>query len=119
MQLITNRARAWVYAGEWVADCPREGCNNTEYLYEQTLPGGARTVRKGSFLCTSCRMLADIEWPPESVMDGIMAVLVKRPIPHTRNWYPQDHPVAVCARIPHGQSIDDLRAENVEHGVLA
>lgn len=119
MHLITSRARAWVYAGEWVADCPREGCNNTEYLYGPSRPGAARTVRRASFHCSSCRMLADIDWPSDSVMDGIMAVLAKRPVPHTRNWFPQDHPVAVRARIPHGQSVEDLRAENIAHGVAA
>lgn len=119
MHLITSRARAWVYSGEWVADCPREGCNNTEYLYEQVQPGGARTVRKGSFLCSSCRMLADIEWPPETVMEGIMRVLALRPIPHNRNWFPEGHSVAVRAGLPHGQSVEDLHTENVEHGVMA
>jgi hypothetical protein len=50
-------------------------------------------------------------------MAEITAVLALRPIPQTRNWYPRDHDIALRFRIPHGQSVDDLREENAEHGV--
>jgi hypothetical protein len=46
-----------------------------------------------------------------------MRILMLRPIPRNRNWYPQDHPVALKFNIPHGQSPADLLAENEEHGV--
>lgn len=75
-----------------------------------------RTVRKTGFQCSSCAMSAEIAWPANA--DIIAAVLSRRPVPHTRNWYPDGHPVAVRARIPHGQTPDDLLNENIEHGVM-
>jgi hypothetical protein len=118
MQLMTARARAYVYAGDWVADCTRDGCANAEFLCDLEHPGNPRSPRtrpRSIFHCSNCRQIAEIDWPP-NVAD-IMAVLERRPIPHTRNWYPSGHDTAVRFRVPHGQSIDDLRAENQEHGV--
>lgn len=117
MHLITSQARAYVYAGDWVADCPRQ-CGGTEYLCDRQVPrdtDSPRIVRKGSFLCSYCKMLADIDWPSDT--EGIMRVLELRPVPHNRNWYPADHTVAVRAGIPHGQSVRDLEDENFEHGI--
>lgn len=117
MQLLQARARAYVYAGDWVADCPR-GCGNTEHVYARirpTDPSSPRIVQASEFSCSYCKATAAIEWPDG--MADLMAVLMLRPVPHTRNWYPSGHDVAVRARIPHGQSVDDLRAENAEHGV--
>lgn len=119
MQLLTARARAYVYSGDWVADCPR-GCGNVEHLADRANPrdlNSPRTRRKPQFYCTYCHQLADIEWPAD--MDQLMAVLALRPVPHTRNWYPADHDTAVRFQVPHGQSVADLREENVEHGVPA
>jgi hypothetical protein len=106
-----------VYAGDWVADCP-SGCKNTEHLYTRINPrdaSSARTVQVSEYRCSYCKATAGIDWPPH--MADITAVLALRPVPHTRNWYPKDHDTAVRARIPHGQSVDELRAENHEHGV--
>lgn len=117
MQLLEGKARAYVYAGDWVADCPR-ACGNVEHLYariNRSDPHSPRMVQLPEFYCSYCQATAPIEWPPD--MAEIMAVLVLRPVPHTRNWYPKDHETAVRFRVPHGQSVDDLRAENVEHGV--
>lgn len=117
------KARAYVYSGDWVADCTRPGCEGTEFLHELRIrdqaPGGGnpRDVRKDLFVCSNCRQFAEIEWPSQEDMRGIMLVLSSRPIPSTRNWYPQDHATAVKLRLEHGQSVDDLRAENREHGV--
>lgn len=118
MQLIQARARAYVYAGDWVADCPR-ACGNVEHLYQPQRRGGPRVVQVPSFYCSYCKLgdaeTVPIDWPPN--MADITTVLMLRPIPHTRNWYPKDHNTAVKSRTPHGQSVDDLRAENAEHGV--
>lgn len=122
-QLIATRARAYVYAGDWVADCPRN-CGNVEHLYTRANPRDAnapRVVPVPSFYCSYCKLgdaeTVTVEWPPN--MADIMTVLMLRPIPHTRNWYPAEHDTALKYRLPHGQTIDDLRAENVEHGVPA
>lgn len=116
MQLVDARARAYVYSGDWVADCPR-ACGNVEHLYApiSKRPGAPRTVRLPSFACSYCTMQAPIDWPPH--MSEITAVLALRPIPHTRNWYPAGHPTAVRFRVPHGQSVEELRDENAAHGV--
>lgn len=117
MQLITALARAYVYAGDWVADCPAD-CGNVEHLFDLSNrrdPSSPRTVRKATFHCSYCHHLADIEWSP--CESEIMAVLEKRPIPHTRNWYPSGHEVALRFNLPHGQTIAELITENAENGV--
>lgn len=108
-------ARAYVYAGNWVADCPREGCGNVEHLFDQVNSSGLRFARKTSFFCSYCRMIAQIEWAKDEA--EIMHVLSLRPVPHNRNWYPEDHETAIKFRVEHGQSVQDLKDENAEHGV--
>jgi hypothetical protein len=119
MNLIAAAARAYVYAGDWVADCPR-GCGGVEHLFDRTNPrdpNSPRLRQKTEFHCSYCQMTAPIIWAPD--MAAITAVLMLRPVPHTRNWYPKDHDVALRFRIPHGQTVDELREENREHGVPA
>lgn len=117
MQLITNAARAYVYNGMWVADCPAE-CGSVERLFEAKRKGGPRVVRSILFHCSYCRYAtSNIDWPPDEA--DIMAVLELRPIPRNRNWYPQDHPTAIRFRVEHGQSVQDLRDENADHGISA
>lgn len=110
-------ARAYVYAGEWVADCPRPGgvCGNVEFLHRPRRPGGPREVPTGFYLCSHCGMQAEITWPDEP--EVILAVLSRRPVPGTRNWYPTDHPVALRFGLPHGQTVNDLQVEGEAHGV--
>lgn len=115
-------ARAYVYQGEWVADCPRtpdpvtgKGCSNVEFLYRQSILGGARDMQNPFFACSYCGWQAAIDWPRHR--DTILLVLSVRPVPGTRNWYPADHPVAVNWSLPHGQSVRDLLDENEEHGL--
>lgn len=107
MQLLTSRARAFVYSGMWVAECPR-GCKNVEKLFDAD-------GRSNVFYCSNCKALADIEWADDEA--GIMAVLELRPIPQNRNWFPTGHDLAVRANLPHGQTVADLVDENREHGV--
>jgi hypothetical protein len=113
---MTNiHARAYVYAGDWVADCPA-GCSNVEFLHRRenpTDPSSPRTLRQPVFYCTYCHVVAPINWPDDE--DEITRVLARRPLAHTRNWYPRDHPVALAAGIPHGQLVDELLAEELEH----
>lgn len=109
-------ARAYVYSGDWVADCPRPDCGNVEFLYAPSRMNGPRDQRKPFFMCSFCGKQAPIDWP--GTEHEILQVLSLRPVPRTRNWYPKDHPVAVNFRIPHGQSVKDLLNENEEHGVI-
>lgn len=115
--------QAYLYSGEWVADCPRPDCSGAEFLFDATFPmlpagpGNPRNIRKGVFACTNCQQLASIAWPAESFMDQARELLALRPVPSTRNWYPADHPGALRFRIPHGQSLEELREENRAHGI--
>jgi len=115
--LLTNRARAWVYCGEWVAECPA-GCSNVEFLFDlqnPRNPNSPRTVRKPTFFCSYCKHVGEIEWAADEA--AIMAVLSRRPIPHNRNWFPAGHDLALRTGRPDGQTVADLEAENDEYGV--
>lgn len=119
IKLITENAIAFVYHGDWVAECPMPDCGNVEHLFDPAGRGGPRIIPRPLFACSYCG-LKDIQvlWPDGNLMAGVMGALSRRPVPHTRNWYPADHPMAVRLRIPeHGQTVDDLLAENAEHGV--
>lgn len=113
--LLTHPALAYVYHGDWVADCPRNGCGNVEFLGVPMVKGGPRVILRSEFHCSYCTQLAEILYPPQ--LDEIMAVLSRRPIPHTRNWYPKNHETAVKFRVEHGQSVAELMEENAAHGV--
>lgn len=115
-------ARAYVYCGEWVADCPRPGpeagragCSNVEFLYRPAVPNGPRTIPLDFYICSHCGFQSKIQWPRRR--EEIMMALSVRPVPNNRNWYPADHPVAVRFRIPHGQTVAELMEENEAHEV--
>jgi hypothetical protein len=121
-QLIVHRstqARAYVYAGEWVADCTRDGCGNTEFATrkprELRSVAGVYAAPDPVLVCGHCGMRAPIEWPADWL--DISRVLDRRPVPHTRNWYPAGHKTAVLAGVRDGETVAELLAENHEHGV--
>lgn len=62
-------------------------------------------------------MVAPVEWPSDA--DDIWSVLLERPVPGTRNWYPTGHEEAVRMHLPHGQSPADLRDEAREYDAPA
>lgn len=114
-----NFTRARVQAGEWIADCPATGCKNAEYVTEKDPKrrhlAGSRGLPYRVFTCTYCGFRCDINWPADA--EEITEVLDRRPMPHTRNWWPSGHPLAVVTGTPTGQSVADLLAENDLHGV--
>lgn len=121
---MTENARAYIYGGDWIADCTREGCASAEFLMEpirRNAPahpiGNPRTVRKPMFHCSYCGQTAAIDWPDPRLMAELESVLALRPLPHTRGWYPADHANAVKWGVPHGQTPDQLREENQQNGV--
>lgn len=119
MQLSIARARAYVYSGEWIADCPRP-CGNAEHLFALSDPRNPRSPRlvpATGFHCSYCGHDAPVEWPVD--FPEITGILQLRPVPHTRNWYPIGHEVAVRSGTPNGQSVQQLREENAAHGVPA
>lgn len=93
-----------VHQGMVIAHCPRQYCNNAEAV----MPG------QDGFYCTNCRYVGTLIWPDD--LAAIMAELDRRPVPQTRNWYPEGHWKAIAWGIPTGQSVADLQAEFAEYG---
>jgi hypothetical protein len=89
--LVSNRPAVLVraYAGNWINDCP--------------LCRGAQLTSLGD-RCVDCGLLLEVRWPSDEVRYGVERLLSQRPISHTRNWSP-------------GESLHDLLAENVQHGI--
>jgi hypothetical protein len=113
-------ARAYIYGGEWVADCPQDDCANVEFVESKRDQdrgvAGTRGERKDTFFCTHCRVMAtSIHWPSNA--DELIEVLERRPVPHTRNWYPEGHLTALRYGIRDGETVAELRAENAMHGI--
>lgn len=94
---------AYVNHGRWVADCSRPACAGAESL----------SPRQAGFHCSNCQQLDDVTWPPNAA--DIWDVLQERPVPQTRNWFPDGHPLALRAGCPTGQSVEALRTEQREH----
>lgn len=94
---------AFVYAGQWVADCVYPSCANCEPL----------EWNQYKVLCRECHYIADVRWPVGAAR--IAAVLDMRPVPTTRNWAPAGHRQAIACGFPEGQSVDELIAENEEN----
>ncbi len=96
-------ARAYANHGRWIADCPRPHCGSAELLVPwQPL-----------FHCSACHAEAPCEWPRDAA--DITTVLAARGNSRWMSWFPADHPLAVAAGCPHGQSVADLLAEDDEH----
>ena len=95
--LVSTRPAVFAraHAGHWIADCPRCG-----YAV------GGRLLPFGSpvFDCQDCGLGVEVRWPSEQMRRGVERLLMMRPVPHTRNWFPHE-------------SLSDLLAENVEHGI--
>ena len=96
-QISPITVQAYISEGRWVADCPA-GC------------GGALLMPLNDpwYFCVNCGSgWHRVVFPP--AMREIQTLLLKRPleggIPKTRNW-----------RV--GESVDQLRAENLAHGVV-
>ena len=101
--LITPpKARAYVNHDRWIAECPYE-C------------GSARVLERSEtmFLCTECKSVSQVEWPADP--DGIWEALQERRLPRTRNWFPEEHPLALKCNLPHGQTPKELRDEQAEN----
>lgn len=102
MALLLNEARAYVNHGRWVTECPRD-CGYAEGLDD------------GQFMlhCGECGHVCPVRWPDNA--QEIWDELAKRPLPRTRNWFPSSHPLALQSHCPHGQTVEELRKESLEH----
>lgn len=57
------------------------------------------------FECRECGMVTEIIWPSEDMVYGVERILMMRPDPSTRSWFP-------------GETLNDLVWENGEHGIF-
>lgn len=98
-------ADVYVNYGRFVADCPAEGCSD------------ARAVEPGrrDETCAAGHAFG-LAWHPD--LPAVIAELGAREIEARRNWFPPDHPLAVRLGQPHGQTIEDLRAESEQGQAL-
>jgi len=100
-------AAAEVYHGQWIARCPRDGCYTIE-LAGRCDDGSTGGLSEDAFECRKshggCGLRCRPVWPDPETRAAIVAALEARPAPMTRNWSP-------------GETIEQLLAENIEHGV--
>lgn len=105
MTLLTNKARAYVNFGRWIADCPMD-CGSAMQL----------TERQGMYQCVECGFATDVEWPGNA--DEIWEALADRPAKRNRNWFPPEHSLALRSFSPHGQTPAELRQETEDNKVV-
>jgi len=106
-KLVRDRWRApvnWTISGVLPAEIIR-----SSWVVRCPFCAGAQVIDFGeAFFCVDCCMQANgfkamgVLFPED--VDAIEAVLLKRPDPNTRNW---------CAR----ESLEDLKRENIAHGI--
>lgn len=104
-ELVAYAEVSW---GIWLANCPRPGCANAEHFGKHPDSGHVGGLTGTAFKCGTvpvggCGLTCAAVWP-DNVAD-IERLLLMRPIPSTRNWRP-------------GETLNDLLAENIEHGVI-
>lgn len=115
------QALARVYFGEWVADCPRPGCTNTEAIMpgQWTFFCGDYARRMGQPLHAYCQWTGQILWPGNAY--DIHVELQRRPVKGTRHWFPPGYPAERLPAGPdvRGQTIDHLASEFMKHDPVA
>jgi len=89
---IPGAAYARAEWSRWIADCPAPYCRSALQLRRF----------EPFFRCWDCGAGADIVWP--SNLEDIERLLMMRPDPIARNWFP-------------GETLADLLAENIRHGI--
>ena len=94
MTLVHSRpvVLARAYAGRWIADCPV--CSSA----------AVQPTNRPTWNCQDCGTRLEVRWPSDDMRQGVERLLSQRPIAHTRNWFP-------------GETLHDLLAENVQHGI--
>lgn len=106
--MATDSVSAVVYLshGRWVARCPRPGCANAE-AFGRCDDGTVGGLAADGFNCRAshggCGLQCAAQWPANR--PDIEALTLGRPAPSTRNWLP-------------GETLDELLAENMEHGLV-
>jgi hypothetical protein len=106
--LADAHAVARINWGRWLADCPAAPCANP---VTGERAGGAEYVSPGlPFMCQWCwnqeiaGRFREVDFP--AAREALEAELVKRDVADNRNWTP-------------GETLADLQADNIVHGVAA
>jgi hypothetical protein len=100
------KAVAWMYSGQWVADCPRPTCFNVEKRgqCDDRTTGG---LTADQFYCRpshgGCGVRCAVEWPYR--ITEIEKLVLARPFKDNQNWRP-------------GEDLLDLLGENLQHGII-
>lgn len=102
---------AYVNHGQWVADCPAPGCGDARALFPQDPITGIPSPTPVYLQQCANGHEFRIDAPPDEFRARIEAVLADRLSAKRRNWFPRDHPLAITAGWPHGQSVAELRQE--------
>lgn len=93
--------------GKWVAMCPRPHCSNGECFGRCDDGSFGGLVEDGTYRCRpdkgGCGLICRAQWPAN--VREIERVLLARPVPGTRHWSP-------------GETLAELVAENIEHGLV-
>lgn len=100
------RAIVYVSWGLWVADCPADGCPGAEHFGHAPISGHVGGLTQIGFKCAHCGLICPAEWPPREVCADVAGLLAMRPVPASRNWKV-------------GEPVENLLAQNVEHGLLS
>lgn len=102
-----GRTSAYLNAGRWICDC--SDWPDCDGAIEYIPPAGTDLHR-----CNVCGRWARIDWPVS--LAEIQNLMELRPVPN-RNWYPAGHPRGVADELETGQTLEDLRKENRNHGI--
>lgn len=86
-------AEAHASWGQWAARCGY--CPHGQALQRFTQ----------HFQCPECGKVTEIIWPPAEMVAGVERLLMMRPAPANRNWFP-------------GETLHDLMFENGQHGIF-
>jgi hypothetical protein len=105
--LVTEQVQAYVNHGRWIADCCRPYCTSARLLSR-----GMITFYCDPDVDEGCGMEATVIWPTN--VNELTEVLGKRPVKATRNWFPAGHELAIKSNCPHGQTVQQLKDEQME-----
>lgn len=102
---IEQKAKVWMYQGQWVADCPR-GCGNVE-KYGRCDDGTTGGLDRNRFYCRlshgGCGLTCVPDWPYRRA--EIETLVLGRPFRDNQNWRPDE-------------DLLDLLRENLTHGIV-
>ena len=100
------RAAVYVNHGRWVVECPADDCRAAIDVSRPLGSGWASCDCGDLSVCYHERIPCDhmilLDWPAD--LEAIVRILDAREDPCTRNWLP-------------GETVEDLKAENLLHGM--